>query len=38
MRDIAHECYRQTLVPHQYYDKPSLFEEAKANISKLRRS
>ncbi len=38
MRDIAHECYRQTLIPHHYYDKPSLFEEAKANISKLRRS
>lgn len=37
MREIAKECSRQTLVNHIYHDKPSLFEEAKAGIAKLRK-
>jgi len=37
MREIARSCYRQTLVPHHYYDKHSLFEEARKGLSRLRK-
>jgi hypothetical protein len=37
MRDIAKACHRQTLTPHHYYDKPSLFEEAKQGLIRLRK-
>lgn len=37
MRDIAKACHRQTLVPHYYHDKPSLFEEAKQGLGRFRK-
>lgn len=37
MREIAKECTRQTLVVHNYHDKPSLFEEAKSSLARLRK-
>jgi hypothetical protein len=37
MREIAKACHRQTLTPHNYYDKPSLFEEAKNGLSRFRK-
>lgn len=37
MRDIAKACHRQSLTPHHYYDKHSLFEEAKQGLSRFRK-
>lgn len=34
MHEIAHECHRQTLVPHTYHEKPHALERA---LDRLRR-
>jgi hypothetical protein len=37
MHEIAKACHRQTLTPHDYHEKPSLFEEAKQGLNRLRK-